>query len=119
MAKYRVGVVGVGSRTVHGPLWARTLASLPNVDLVRLVDDEPESLASTAAEVEVEQTSDDPRTVLEATDLDIAVVNTIDQVHAEQVGFQPGPRVMLPSCRVHHGLHPQLLDLRWRLLQKR
>lgn len=85
MAKYRAGVVGVGSRTVHGPQWARTLASLPNVELVRLVDDEPESLASTAAEVAVEQTSDDPRTILEASDLDIVVVNTIDQVHAEQV----------------------------------
>ena len=85
MAEYRVGVVGVGSRTVHGPLWARTLAGIPNVELVRLVDEEPDALARTAAEVEVDQTSSDPRTVLEADDLDIAIVNTIDQVHAAQV----------------------------------
>lgn len=85
MAEYRVGVVGVGSRTVHGPLWARTLTATPNVKLVRLVDEEPDALARTAAEVGVDDTSSDPRTVLEADDLDIAIVNTIDQVHAEQV----------------------------------
>ena len=85
MAEYRAGVVGVGSRTVHGPQWARTLASMSNVNLVRLVDEEPDALARTAAEVGVDDTSSDPRAVLEADDLDFVIVNTIDRVHAEQV----------------------------------
>lgn len=85
MAEYRAGVVGVGSRTVHGPLWARTLAGMPNVSLVRLVDEEPDSLARTARDVGVDDTSSDPRSVLEADDLDFVIVNTIDQVHAGQV----------------------------------
>ena len=85
VTEYRAGIVGVGSRTVHGDQWARTLAGIPNVRLLRLADEEPDALERTAKAVGVEHTSPDPRSVLEADDLDIVVVNTVDHLHAEQV----------------------------------
>ncbi len=85
MAEYRAGIVGVGSRTVHGDLWAKTLASMPNVTILRLSDEEPDALERTAKQFGVDHASSDPRTVLEADDLDFVIVNTVDQLHAEQV----------------------------------
>ena len=87
MADFRAGIVGVGSRTVHGDLWARTLAQMPNVTIVRLADEEPDALERTAAEFGVDLTSPDARSVLEADDLDFVfvIVNTVDHQHAEQV----------------------------------
>lgn len=86
MAEYRAGIVGVGSRTVHGDLWAKTVASIPNVKLIRLADGEPDALERTARAVGVEHTSPDSRFVTEADDLDFVVVNSVDHLHAEQVG---------------------------------
>ena len=85
MAEYRAGIVGVGSRTVHRDLWAKTLASIPNVKLIRLADEESDSLERTARAFGVEHTSPDSRSVLEADDLDFVVVNSVDHLHAEQV----------------------------------
>ncbi len=87
MAEYKAGVVGVGSRTVHGSAWARTLSAMPNVSLVSLADEEPEALARVAREFGVENTSADPRSVLEDDNLDFVIVNTVDQMHAKQVGM--------------------------------
>jgi predicted dehydrogenase len=66
---FRAGVVGVGSRTVHGPAWARTLAEMPNVQLVRITDDEASAAEQTARSLGVDQFGTDPRAVLEAPDL--------------------------------------------------
>lgn len=85
MAEYRAGIIGVGSRTVHGDLWAKTLTEMPNVTIECLSDEEPDSLERAARQFGVDRASADPRIVLEADDLDFVIVNTVDQLHAEQV----------------------------------
>jgi predicted dehydrogenase len=85
MALFRAGVVGVGSRTVHGAAWARTLAEMPNVQLVRITDDEASAAEQTARSLGVDQFGTDPRAVLEAPDLDVVCVNSIDHDHGWQV----------------------------------
>jgi len=70
---------------VHGPAWARTLAEMPNVRLVRLSDDEEEAAEQTARSLGVEHFGTDPRAVLEAPDVDVVCVNSVDHEHAWQV----------------------------------
>jgi predicted dehydrogenase len=96
MKTYRAGVVGVGSRTVHGPAWARTLAEMPNVKLVRLSDDEPRAAEQTAKSLGVENFGTDPRSVLEASDVDLVCVNSVDHEHASHVltALEAGKHVM-------------------------
>ena len=48
MAELRVGVVGVGSRTVHGEAWARTVVEMPSLRLVGVTDDDEEAAQRTA-----------------------------------------------------------------------
>jgi predicted dehydrogenase len=85
MATFRAGVVGVGSRTVHGPAWARALAAMPNVRLVRISDDDAHAAEETARSLGVERFGTDPRGVLEAPDVDVVCVNSVDHDHASQV----------------------------------
>jgi predicted dehydrogenase len=85
MVTFRAGVVGVGARTVHGAAWARTLAEMPDVRLVRVSDDDAGAAEETARSLGVEHFGTDPRAVLEAADLDVVCVNSIDHEHAWQV----------------------------------
>jgi predicted dehydrogenase len=86
MATYRAGVVGVGARTVHGPAWARTLADMPNVRLVRIADDDAHAAERAARSLGVEHFGTEPQAVLEAPDVDLVCVNSVDHEHAWQVG---------------------------------
>ena len=85
--RFRAGVVGVGARTVHGEGWARTLAAMPQVDLVRLVDEERTAVENSSRALAVADWSTDPRAVLEADDLDFVIVNSIDGLHAQHVNL--------------------------------
>ena len=85
VAELRVGVVGVGSRTVHGEAWARTVVEMPSLRLVGVTDDDEEAAQRTAKALGVKNLGTDPRAVLEAEDVDIAIVNSVDHRHEEDV----------------------------------
>ena len=65
MAEYRAGIIGVGSRTVHGDLWAKTLTEMPNITIECLSDEEPDSLERAVKQFGVDRASADPRIVLD------------------------------------------------------
>lgn len=75
----RWGVIGVGR---FGSVHARTLAGLPDTQLVALCGRRPDTLAQLAAELGVPWTSDDYHSMLEGDRVDAVVIATHWRDHA-------------------------------------
>ena len=76
--RLRVGVIGLG---YWGPNYARVLSELPAADLVAACDLSEDAISPLAARYPAARMGRDPRTILEADDVDAVVVATPTSTH--------------------------------------